>query len=59
MTTKHCPTCDREQVVEQPPCVDDHEDCPEWICVACETVIFGGWLAVDAGSARGSGSSAA
>ncbi|HEU5033647.1 MAG TPA: hypothetical protein VFT62_02705 [Mycobacteriales bacterium] len=56
MTTRHCFLCGDERVVEQPPCLDGHEDCPEWVCVECGTAIVAGWLPVDAaggGSAAG------
>jgi hypothetical protein len=48
MTTIHCPTCREQRPVEQPPCVDAHVDCPEWVCLNCDTVIVVGWLVPDA-----------
>jgi hypothetical protein len=48
MTTKHCPTCREERLVEQPECLDGHADCPEWACVECGTAIVVGWLSIDA-----------
>ena len=48
MTTLHCPTCRADRPVEQPPCVDGHHECPEWICLDCDTVIVVGWLSTDA-----------
>jgi hypothetical protein len=48
MTTKFCPTCREERLVEQPPCIDGHADCPEWACVDCGTAIVFGWLEADA-----------
>ena len=44
MTTKYCPGCRAERVVEQPPCLDGHLDCPEWVCVECGTAIVFGWI---------------
>ena len=46
-----CPICHKECVVEQPPCADEHDVCPEWLCVECGAALFAGWL--------GSGSSSA
>jgi hypothetical protein len=34
-------------VVEQPPCLDGHDDCPEWVCTECGTAIVFGWLTPD------------
>jgi hypothetical protein len=48
MTRIYCPTCRDQRPVEQPPCVDGHADCPEWICLDCDTVIVAGWSVVDA-----------
>ena len=47
MTMKYCPGCRAERVVEQPPCLDGHADCPEWVCVECGTAIVFGWLTDD------------
>ena len=44
---RYCPGCRAERVVEQPPCLDGHEDCPEWVCVECGTAIVFGWLTDD------------
>jgi hypothetical protein len=44
----HCPTCREPRPVEQPPCLDGHADCPEWICLHCDTVIVVGWAIADA-----------
>jgi hypothetical protein len=44
METRYCPGCRAERVVEQPPCVDDHLDCPERACVECGLAIVFGWL---------------
>jgi hypothetical protein len=43
-----CPACRDLRPVEQPPCLDNHVDCPEWICLDCDTVIVVGWAATDA-----------
>jgi transposase-like protein len=62
MTTKYCPGCRADRVVEQPPCLDGHEDCPEWVCTECGTAIVFGWLTADIvspPSRRGGKSSAA
>jgi hypothetical protein len=48
MITLHCPTCRGPRPVEQPPCLDGHADCPEWICLDCDTVIVVGWAVNDA-----------
>jgi hypothetical protein len=48
METRYCPGCRAERVVEQPPCADGHEDCPEWACTECGLAIVYGWLDVDA-----------
>jgi hypothetical protein len=47
METRHCPGCRAERVVEQPPCMDGHDDCPEWVCTECGTAIVFGWLTAD------------
>lgn len=52
MTEKYCPACRARRVVEQPPCVDGHADCPEWACVDCGTAIVVGWLEADAPARR-------
>lgn len=54
MTTRYCPTCRDERLVEQPPCPDGHAECPELVCVDCGTAIVIGWLAVDAPSSLAS-----
>jgi hypothetical protein len=56
MTMKRCPGCREERVVEQPPCLDGHVDCPEWVCVECGTAIVFGWLTADIVSPPSSGS---
>jgi hypothetical protein len=48
MISLHCPTCRGPRPVEQPPCLDGHADCPEWICLDCDTVIVVGWAVNDA-----------
>lgn len=47
MEAWYCPGCRAERVVEQPPCPDEHAECPEWACVVCGTAIIAGWLEVD------------
>lgn len=59
MTTKHCFICGDERVVEQPPCLDGHEECPEWVCVDCGTAIVAGWITDDAAAPAASGGTAA
>ena len=49
METRYCPGCRADRVVEQPPCVDGHEDCPERACTECGLAIVFGWLDADAG----------
>lgn len=37
----YCPTCARERVAEQPPCLDGHgDDCPDRACVECGTALL-------------------
>jgi hypothetical protein len=48
METRYCPGCRDERVVEQPPCLDGHEECPEWACTECGLAIVFGWLDDDA-----------
>jgi hypothetical protein len=47
MEMRHCPGCRAVRVVEQPPCLDGHDDCPEWVCTECGTAIVFGWLTAD------------
>jgi hypothetical protein len=43
----YCAVCGDEALFEQPPCVDGHDsDCPDWVCVACGSAVFGGALPV-------------
>ncbi len=35
-----CVECGDERPFEQPPCVDDHEQCAEWACVECGFAVF-------------------
>ena len=48
MTTRFCPDCRDERPVEQPPCLDGHADCPEWVCIECGATFVSGWLELDA-----------
>jgi hypothetical protein len=57
MQLKHCPICDKEQVVEQPPCADGHDDCPEWLCVECGAALLAGFVP-GAATKRSAGSAA-
>lgn len=43
MDDKHCPTCGSEQEIEQAPC-EEHEECLEWICLACSTAFIDAWI---------------
>jgi hypothetical protein len=45
--------------VEQPPCLDGHADCPEWVCTDCGAAFVTGWLAADAPVRRAAVSAAA
>lgn len=36
----YCATCRGDSVFEPPPCVDDHDDCPELVCLGCGTAIL-------------------
>ncbi len=47
METRYCPGCRAERVVEQPPCLDGHEECPERACTECGLAIVFGWLDAD------------
>ena len=38
--TDHCAGCDAERVFEQPPRPDDHDECPEWLCMHCGSVLL-------------------
>ena len=58
MRTSYCITCRDERPVEQPPCPDGHADCPEWICLDCDTVMVLGWLDADGVSAIDAAASA-
>lgn len=41
MATAYCPDCAADQLVEQPPCLDGHDDaCPERVCVVCGTALL-------------------
>jgi hypothetical protein len=44
----HCPTCDDVTDHVQPPCAEGHTadggECPEWICVDCDTALVVGGL---------------
>jgi hypothetical protein len=59
MEMRYCPGCRASRVVEQPPCLDGHEDCPEWACTECGLGIVYGWLDADTAAAAGAASSAA
>ncbi len=59
MTTTHCATCGEERVVEQPPCQDGHDECPEWVCVDCGAAFLHGGLGLDAPARRSAGHTAA
>jgi hypothetical protein len=52
MTEKYCPACRAVRLVEQPPCVDGHADCPEWACIECGAAIVVGWFDADAPAVR-------
>jgi hypothetical protein len=45
-----CPTCADVTDFVQPPCLDGHTEdggeCPEWICVDCDTALVLGGLSV-------------
>lgn len=43
--TRYCPSCHSDREFEQPPCLDGHDECPEWACVACGHAVFAGWYA--------------
>ena len=51
-----CPTCDDVTVFVQPPCLDGHTEdggeCPEWICVDCDTALVAGGVSPVAGVVR-------
>jgi hypothetical protein len=55
METRFCPGCRDERIVEQPPCADGHEDCPEWVCSLCGAAFVLGWLQAEAVPARTGG----
>jgi hypothetical protein len=43
-----CPECRDARAFEQPPCGDDHEPCPEVICVECGTALVLGLASLPA-----------
>jgi hypothetical protein len=59
MTTMQCPVCQDERVVEQPPCADEHTDCPEWLCTDCGAALLIGMMQPHAASPRSAGHTAA
>jgi hypothetical protein len=36
----YCETCGTVAPFEQPPCPDEHDNCPEWVCTRCGEVIL-------------------
>ncbi len=54
VTSRYCAECGEERPFEQPPCLDGHADCPEWVCVVCGSGYVVGWLEVDAPDPAGS-----
>jgi transposase-like protein len=58
MTTMQCPVCQDERVVEQPPCADEHADCPEWLCTDCGAALLIGVIQPDAARRRSTHSAA-
>ncbi len=37
----YCPSCEREELAETPPCADGHGDhCPDRACVSCGTALL-------------------
>jgi hypothetical protein len=36
----YCETCGALAPFEQPPCPDEHDTCPEWVCTRCGEVIL-------------------
>lgn len=41
-TERYCPSCAAVVKFEQPPCPDDHEECPELACTLCGAAVFAG-----------------
>ncbi|HEX6498446.1 MAG TPA: hypothetical protein VF054_05370 [Micromonosporaceae bacterium] len=37
-----CATCATITLFEQPPCLDGHDECPEWVCVRCGEALLVG-----------------
>ncbi|HET6816135.1 MAG TPA: hypothetical protein VFH66_02780 [Mycobacteriales bacterium] len=58
MTTMQCPVCQDERVVEQPPCADEHADCPEWLCTDCGAALLIGVMQPVRSERRSAGSAA-
>lgn len=34
-----CACCGEDRVFEQPPCPDEHDDCPDLMCTECGLVV--------------------
>ena len=51
-----CPTCEDVTDFVQPPCLGGHTEdgveCPEWICVDCDTALVAGGVSPVAGVVR-------
>ena len=58
MTTMLCPVCQDERVVEQPPCADEHADCPEWLCTDCGAALLIGVMQPESARRRSAHSAA-
>lgn len=37
---RYCPSCAAVVTFEQPPCPDDHDECPELACTLCGAAVF-------------------
>lgn len=44
MPERYCPSCAAVVAFEQPPCAEDHEECPEWACTLCGVALLAGVL---------------
>jgi hypothetical protein len=49
IVVRHCSTCRRDTMFEQPSCLDDHgKDCPELVCVECGDALLLGFAVPEA-----------
>lgn len=54
LVVRECAVCCRESLFQAPPCTDEHDDCPELLCVGCGAALMLGGSAGCAESQHGS-----